>query len=39
MTVQEARRAYTEMVEGLTPEHAVEVREMLDQADAASESD
>lgn len=32
MTLGEARRAYGEMVEGLEPEHAREVSEMLDKA-------
>jgi hypothetical protein len=33
MTVLEARRAYREMVIKLGPEHAREVREMLDKAE------
>ena len=34
MTVTEARRAYSEMVPKIGPEHASEVREMLDQVEA-----
>ena len=32
MTLGEARRAYTEMVVGLEPKHAREVKKMLDEA-------
>jgi uncharacterized spore protein YtfJ len=32
MTVLEARRAFREMVVDMTPQHAREVRDMLDQA-------
>lgn len=35
MSVGEARRAYSEMVDGLTLSHAAEVRQMLDDAAAA----
>ncbi len=39
MSVAEARRAYSEMVDGLTPAHAREVKEMLDEAEQESPSD
>ena len=34
MTITEARRAYGEMVESIGPEHAKEVRDMLNEAEA-----
>lgn len=39
MTVLEARRAYGEMIEVIGPEHAAEVREMLDEAEAKAEKE
>lgn len=33
MTLNEAKRAYGEMVEAMDPEHAREVREMLTEAE------
>lgn len=33
LTLREARRAYGEMVEKIGPEHAEEVRQMLDEAE------
>lgn len=33
MTLMDARRAYSEMVREMDPEHAKEVREMLDKAE------
>lgn len=38
MTVLEARRAFGEMVVDMTPEHAREVRDMLDQAAAVQKT-
>lgn len=37
MTIQDARRAYSEMVVELEPEHAREVKEMLDEAEKKAE--
>ena len=34
MTLGEARRAYSEMVSGMTAKHAAEVRQKLDEAEA-----
>jgi len=41
MTLQDARRAYSEMVDTLDPDHAREVEQMLDEAqeEAARDSD
>ncbi len=39
MTILDARRAYSEMVETMEPEHAREVREMLDEAEANEEQE
>ncbi len=35
MSLFEAKRAFGEMIEGMEPEHAREVREMLNNASAA----
>lgn len=37
MTVFEARRAFGEMVEGMEPEHALEVEDMLAEAEAEAQ--
>lgn len=34
MTLPEARRAFSEMVDGMSQQHATEVRKMLDEAQA-----
>lgn len=38
MTLGEARRAYGEMAEGMEPDHAREVREMLDKAEKSADN-
>lgn len=39
MTLNDARRAYSEMVEALDPEHAKEVKTMLDEAERESDDE
>ena len=39
MTLNDARRAYGEMVESLDPEHAREVKQMLEEAEKDATSD
>ncbi len=39
MTLDEARRAFREMISALDPEHAEEVRKMLQEAERAQSDD
>ena len=39
MTINEARRAYGEMVETMEPDHAEEVEEMLEEAEEEAEEE